>query len=151
MPRGSHKRNRDRGSGYGRGGALRHGFPRPCKPDCLGIRLRGHLGPKPRQRVSAWPRRWSRRQGRSRLVPANKGSDADHLKRRPAAQGTEAVIPSTASRREPVPSNILAYKDRNRVERMGCSLKDFRRVATRYDTLAGSSTSACSRPHPRRL
>ena len=30
----------------------------------------------------------------------------------------------------------MAYKDRNRVERMWCRLKDFRRVATRYDKLA---------------
>ena len=50
--------------------------------------------------------------------------------------GAEAVIPSTTSRKTPIPHDPLAYKDRNRVERMWCRLKDFRRVATRYDKLA---------------
>ena len=71
----------------------------------------------------------------SRLL-ADKGYDADHLRRRLAAQGAEAIIPSTTSRRAPIPYDTLAYKDRNRVERMWCRLKDFRRVATRYDKLA---------------
>ena len=31
---------------------------------------------------------------------------------------------------------LLAYRDRNRVERMWCRPKDFRGVATRYDKLA---------------
>lgn len=51
-------------------------------------------------------------------------------------QGVEAVIPSTASRRAPIPYDVAANRDRNRVERMWCRLKDFRRVATRYDKLA---------------
>ena len=74
--------------------------------------------------------------GPIRLLLADKGYDADHLRRRLAAQGTEAVIPYTASRRAPIPYDTIAYKDRNRVERMWCRLKDFRRVATRYDKLA---------------
>ena len=52
------------------------------------------------------------------------------------ASGAEAVIPSTTSRRAPIPYDTIAYRDRNRVERMWCRLKDFRRVATRYDKLA---------------
>ena len=74
--------------------------------------------------------------GPIRRLLADKGYDADHLRRRLAAQGAEAVIPSTTSRRAPIPYDALAYKDRNRVERMWCRLKDFRRVATRYDKLA---------------
>lgn len=67
---------------------------------------------------------------------ADRGYDADHLRKLLAEQATEAVIPSTTSRRAPIPYDTLAYKDRNRVERMWCRLKDFRRVATRYDKLA---------------
>lgn len=67
---------------------------------------------------------------------ADRGYDADHLRRRLAERGAEAVIPSTTSRRAPIPYDTAAYKDRNRVERMWCRLKDFRRVATRYDKLA---------------
>jgi transposase len=71
----------------------------------------------------------------SRLL-ADRGYDAKHLRALLAAQGCEAVIPSTTTRRTPIPYDVLAYKDRNRVERMWCRLKDFRRVATRSDKLA---------------
>jgi transposase len=67
---------------------------------------------------------------------ADRAYDANHLRKLLADLGAEAVIPSTASRKEPIPHDALAYKDRNRVERMWCRLKDFRRVATRYDKLA---------------
>jgi transposase len=72
---------------------------------------------------------------------ADKGHDASHLRSRLAERGAEAVIPSTASRRTPIPYDTIAYKDRNRVERMWCRLKDFRRVATRYDKLAANYLS----------
>lgn len=68
--------------------------------------------------------------GPIRRLLADKGHDADHLRRRLAAQGAEAVIPSTASRRTPIPYDTIAYKDRNRVERM----------------CAGSRTSGASPP-----
>lgn len=67
---------------------------------------------------------------------ADRAYDANHLRQLLAGIGAEAVIPSTASRKTPIPHDPLAYKDRNRVERMWCRLKDFRRVATRYDKLA---------------
>jgi transposase len=74
--------------------------------------------------------------GPIRRLLADRGYDADHLRRLLAEQGAEAVIPSTTSRRAPIPHDVVAYRDRNRVERMWCRLKDFRRVATRYDKLA---------------
>lgn len=74
--------------------------------------------------------------GPIRKLLADRGYDADHLRKLLADQGAEAVIPSTTSRRAPIPYDIVAYRDRNRVERMWCRLKDFRRIATRYDKLA---------------
>jgi transposase len=74
--------------------------------------------------------------GPLRRLLADKGYDANHLRQLLAQQGAEAVIPSTSTRRTPIPYDTLAYKGRNRVERMWCRLKDFRRVATRYDKLA---------------
>ncbi|WP_373695998.1 hypothetical protein [Aquibium pacificus] len=41
------------------------------------------------------------------------------------------VIPSTTSRRNPIPYDRDAYKARNLVERLWCRLKDWRRIATR--------------------
>ena len=40
------------------------------------------------------------------------------------------------SRRQPIPYNKITYRQRNLIERMFARLKDFRRVATRYDKLA---------------
>lgn len=74
--------------------------------------------------------------GPARRLIADRGYDAGHLRDLLAARGTEAVIPSTTSRRVPIPYDTEAYKARNLVERMWCRLKDWRRVATRYDKLA---------------
>jgi len=48
------------------------------------------------------------------------------------------VIPPKANRKEPIACDFRAYKDRNRVERMFNRLKQFRRIATRYDKTAAS-------------
>jgi transposase len=52
------------------------------------------------------------------------------------------VIPSTTSRKRPIPYDQQAYRRRNMIERAFCSLKDFRRVATRYDKLARNFLAA---------
>jgi transposase len=46
------------------------------------------------------------------------------------------VIPNKKNRLEPWPFEVETYKMRNRVERCVNKLKQFRRVATRYDKLA---------------
>jgi transposase len=74
--------------------------------------------------------------GPARRLIADRGYDANHLRRLLAERGIEAVIPSTITRRQPIPYDAEAYRDRNLVERMWCRLKDWRRVATRYDKLA---------------
>ena len=76
-----------------------------------------------------------------RLI-ADRGYDANHLRQFLAEQQAEAVIPSTRSRRVPIAYDAVAYKDRNRIERMWCRLKDWRRIATRYDKLARNFLSA---------
>ena len=67
---------------------------------------------------------------------ADKAYDANSLRRLLAEGGAKAVIPSTTSRKQPIPYDRVAYRRRNRTERMFSRLKDFRRVATRYDKLA---------------
>ncbi len=62
---------------------------------------------------------------------ADRGYDADHLRRRLAERNAEAVTPTTTSRRRPVPYDVLAYRQRKTVERLWARLKDYRRVATR--------------------
>ena len=72
----------------------------------------------------------------------DKGYDANSLRARLAASKTEAVIPSTRSRRTPIPYDAVAYIGRNLIERAFCRLKDSRRIATRYDKLAINFESA---------
>lgn len=50
-----------------------------------------------------------------------------------AAAGVEAVIPTKSNRRIPIPHDREKYRWRNLVERMFSKLKNWRRVATRYD------------------
>ena len=55
-----------------------------------------------------------------------------------AAQGAEVVIPPTRSRKTPIAYDCHAYRARNLGERLWCRLKDWRRIATRYDKLAAN-------------
>lgn len=73
---------------------------------------------------------------------ADKGYDANSLRKRLADSATQAVIPSTRSRKKPIPHDVAAYRERNRIERAFCRLKDWRRIATRYDKLAANFASA---------
>ena len=71
-----------------------------------------------------------------RRLIADRAYDADRLRRWLAERRVTAVIPSTASRRTPYPLNRRAYRRRNQIERLFCRLKNWRRIATRYDRLA---------------
>lgn len=46
------------------------------------------------------------------------------------------MIPPNPTRKHPHDYDSQVYKSRNLIERMFCRIKDFRRVATRYDKLA---------------
>jgi len=67
---------------------------------------------------------------------ADRGYDSNAIRAAAQAHGAEIVIPSTRSRKTPIPYDRNAYRARNLVERLWCRLKDWRRVATRYDKLA---------------
>lgn len=52
--------------------------------------------------------------------------------------GIVPVIPPKANRKNPPQCDFKAYEDRNRIERMFNRLKQFRRIATRFDKTAKS-------------
>ena len=79
--------------------------------------------------------------GPFRKLLADRGYDAGHLRKRLAERNAEAVIPTTTSRKRPIPYDVVAYRQRNTVERLWARLKDYRRVATRYDKLAANYLS----------
>jgi transposase len=74
--------------------------------------------------------------GRFDRLIADKGYDTNAIRALVEGRGAQAVIPSTASRKAPIPYDRDAYRARNLVERLWCRLKDWRRIATRYDKLA---------------
>ena len=51
-------------------------------------------------------------------------------------RGTKPVIPNRSNRKQPFSFNRRLYKERRRIENAFGRLKDFRRIATRYDRLA---------------
>lgn len=77
-----------------------------------------------------------------RIVLADKGYDSDAIRRQIEAAGAAPNIPPKINRRwKPCFSPVL-YRGRNAIERMFGPLKDFRRIATRYDRLATNYLAA---------
>ncbi|MFO0847609.1 MAG: transposase [Gemmataceae bacterium] len=66
-------------------------------------------------------------------VVGDRGFDGRPQRRACLARGAEPVIPAKRNRVAPEPLDAAAYRERNRVERLFAKLKEFRRVATRYD------------------
>ena len=68
--------------------------------------------------------------------------DSDGLRRFLLQRGTVPVIPNNPTRKRHHPFDETAYRQRNLIERMSCRLKDWRRIATRYDKLAANFAAA---------
>jgi transposase len=69
---------------------------------------------------------------------ADKGYDGDDVRSRLLMKGILPIIPSKSNRKQSIECDFKRYKDRNRIERMFNRLKQFRRIATRYDKTAKS-------------
>lgn len=80
--------------------------------------------------------------GRLRRLMADKGYDADWLRADLRAQGTTPVIPGIRTRKRRIRHDKSRYRERWRIEAAFNRLKDFRRIATRYDKLARNYASA---------
>ncbi len=70
------------------------------------------------------------------LVMADRAYDTDAIRRQIQEQGGVPNIPSKRNRRWKACFSRVLYRGRNAIERMFCRLKDYRRIATRYDKLA---------------
>jgi transposase len=73
---------------------------------------------------------------------ANRGYDADWFRNALKDKGIKPCIPGRKSRGKPIKHDKRRYKRRNRIEIMFGRLKDWRRVATRYDRCAKTFLSA---------
>jgi transposase len=78
---------------------------------------------------------------RCRHVLADKGYDSDALRKLIRDKGAKPVIPGRKSRKRKIHLDKHRYRFRWMMEAVFCRLKDFRRVATRYDKLAQNYTS----------
>ena len=68
-------------------------------------------------------------------LDGDKGFDGDQQRLACIDRDVFPNIPNRSNRREPWPFMKEGYRERNRVERLFSKLKQFRRVATRYDKL----------------
>lgn len=75
------------------------------------------------------------------FIVADKGYDSDAFVESITTQGSQAVIPLRSNRLNPRSFDRHIYKSRNLIERFFSRIKQFRRIATRYDKLAASFLS----------
>ena len=76
---------------------------------------------------------------------ADRGYDADWFRDALKDKVIRPCIPGQKSRGKTIRSDRRRHRRRNRIEIMFCRLKDWRRVATRYDRCAKTFLSAIAR------
>ena len=76
------------------------------------------------------------------LCAADTAYDSDGLRQFLLEPGTTPVIPNNPTRKRLHPFDAETHKLRNIIERALCRLKDWRRIATRYDKLASNFAAA---------
>ena len=72
----------------------------------------------------------------ARELIADRGYDSNPFRAALAERGITACIPSKKNRKQPIPYDAALYRHRHRIENMFGRLKDWRRIATRYDRCA---------------
>lgn len=70
------------------------------------------------------------------MLIADKGYDSDEYRAALQAKGITPCIPPRKSRKAPATFCKSQYKQRHKIENMFARLKDWRRIATRYDRRA---------------
>jgi len=73
---------------------------------------------------------------------ADRGYDANWFRRALREKGIEPCIPPRQKRKESIEYDKTLYKQRHKIENMFGRLKDWRRIATRYDRCAHTFFSA---------
>ena len=78
----------------------------------------------------------------ARVVIGDKGYDSNKIRTLLLEQGITPCIPCRRNRNQKVPYSKRLYKMRHKVENLFAKLKDWRRIATRYDRCAHIFLSA---------
>ena len=77
-------------------------------------------------------------------VVADRGYDSNAVLELIARSGAQPAIPSCSRRIVQRSIDPMIYRQRNLVERFFCKLKQFRRIATRFDKLARNFLAAAA-------
>ena len=75
---------------------------------------------------------------------ADRGYDADWFRNGLIEMRISPCIPSRAGRKVPIPHDADLYRQRHKIENMFARVKDWRRIATRYDRCPILFLSACA-------
>ena len=78
----------------------------------------------------------------AKVLIADRGYDSAKVRKIVEDQKIEVCIPSRKNRKDPIPYCKTTYKKRYKVENLFAKLKDWRRIATRYDRCAHTFISA---------
>ena len=80
----------------------------------------------------------------AKYLLADRGYDADWFRSALIDKNITPCIPSKKNRKVQVPHDADLYKKRHKIENMFGRMKDWRRVAMRYDRCADIFLSACA-------
>ena len=83
-----------------------------------------------------------RRTKAAKTIIGDAAYDSSELRQWLEERGTKPVFPNKANRKQPFSFDRKTYRQRHRIENAFCRLKDFRRIATRYDKLARNFLAA---------
>ena len=75
---------------------------------------------------------------------ADRGYDANWFRNALIDRGILPCIPTRKNRLVQIPHDTVLYQKRHRIENMFARIKDWRRIATRYDRCADLYLSACA-------
>jgi len=79
---------------------------------------------------------------RAKELLGDRGYDADWFRNALIKRGIVPCIPSKSSRKIPIAHDRTLYRQRHKIENMFGRIKDWRRIATRYDRCAHTFFSA---------
>lgn len=85
---------------------------------------------------------WPDMTGETKEVIGDRGYDSNTIRHSLTEHNITACIPSKKNRKSKPPYNWHLYKKRHLIENMFAKLKDWRRMATRYDRCAHTFMSA---------
>lgn len=83
-----------------------------------------------------------RRLPKAAMLIGDRGYDSNWFRDELAARDIVSCIPGRKNRKQPIDYDKVLYKQRHKIENMFAKLKDWRRVATRYDRCAHTFASA---------